>query len=531
MNWPSNVIPADLTDFETQARKLRYQALGRACKGQGIRHLLTAHHRDDQIETVLLGLVDGNARRYIRPSTPIPECWGIHGVHESGFHDVTLEQSATDTETKHDQCPEHYLPTVTQPPTFQRRLMEYGQVHLSRPLLGDDKQALTEICETGGINWEEDKSNTDLSKTPRNVVRFLLKNGNLPIALSKPSLLDLLERQQNRDQAVDRAAQATARSCQVISFDIRSGLLRVRLPYRLSLASPNDNIRFRRRVGVLVVESLLQAITPAEYISPKSLQWVAESIFPELRGSSSPSSGSKDLTAGGVHLRQIPQALQEQQVRSEQADIRLTPLDHDHVWVLSRQPYTNDSLSQVFPSSLSESLVDGTSQGQFRRSTTTVAVQTLWSEWKLWDGRYWIRVKNLTTQAVKVRHLSPSDVLSLKSLLDAGRWQQLVLILRDAAPGKVRRTLPIVVQQAADDKDDEKIIAIPSLGDIGDMRHLLPSNTDDLCWELRYKQVSTIYTKRPGQALPVSVEPHLIKTWDGELKVRSLNLDVECRSV
>ena len=45
---------------EAAARKLRYAALGEMCRHHGVRLMLTAHHLDDQAETVLLQLLRGS---------------------------------------------------------------------------------------------------------------------------------------------------------------------------------------------------------------------------------------------------------------------------------------------------------------------------------------------------------------------------------------------------------------------------------------------------------------------------------------
>jgi tRNA(Ile)-lysidine synthase len=45
---------------EAAARKLRYAALGEMCRVHGVRLMLTAHHLDDQAETVLLQLLRGS---------------------------------------------------------------------------------------------------------------------------------------------------------------------------------------------------------------------------------------------------------------------------------------------------------------------------------------------------------------------------------------------------------------------------------------------------------------------------------------
>ncbi len=93
LQWPKDINPSELTQFESQARKLRYQALGTACREHGIGSLLLGHHADDQAETVLMRLAQGqkaSGLRGISPSGEIPECWGMHGVHLSGAMEAGL---------------------------------------------------------------------------------------------------------------------------------------------------------------------------------------------------------------------------------------------------------------------------------------------------------------------------------------------------------------------------------------------------------------------------------------------------------
>jgi len=53
------LLDADKNGIEASARRARYAALGELCRQHGVRLLLTAHHQDDQVETVLLQMLRG----------------------------------------------------------------------------------------------------------------------------------------------------------------------------------------------------------------------------------------------------------------------------------------------------------------------------------------------------------------------------------------------------------------------------------------------------------------------------------------
>lgn len=109
---------------EEAARIARYQALGEMCREQGCKLLLTAHHQDDQAETVLLQLVRGA---------------GLPGL--SGM---------TALQVRHE-------------------LIGDG-VSLGRPLLGVGRAALEQACEALGLEHIDDESNGDL-RYRRNALR------------------------------------------------------------------------------------------------------------------------------------------------------------------------------------------------------------------------------------------------------------------------------------------------------------------------------------------------------------------------
>ncbi|ARJ65110.1 tRNA lysidine(34) synthetase TilS [Magnetospirillum sp. ME-1] len=65
------------SDLQAAARAARYRLLGEACAEEGILHLLLAHHRDDQAETLLLRLGRGSGLDGLSAMAPErPTAWG-----------------------------------------------------------------------------------------------------------------------------------------------------------------------------------------------------------------------------------------------------------------------------------------------------------------------------------------------------------------------------------------------------------------------------------------------------------------------
>ncbi|MDR6394813.1 tRNA lysidine(34) synthetase TilS [Herbaspirillum seropedicae] len=110
---------------EEAARLARYAALGRLCRQQGARVLLTAHHLDDQAETVLLQLLRGS---------------GLAGL--SGM----------------DRC-------NTAP-----ALLGDDRLLMARPFLGVTRAQLEAVADAMSLKWIEDESNSDPRYT-RNALR------------------------------------------------------------------------------------------------------------------------------------------------------------------------------------------------------------------------------------------------------------------------------------------------------------------------------------------------------------------------
>ena len=111
--------------IEASARKLRYRALGDMCRAHGAGVLLTAHHLDDQAETVLLQLLRGSG-----PA-------GLSGMDAA------------------NAAPE---------------LLGNPDLVMARPLLPLGRAELEAHALAAGLAWVEDESNGDL-RYARNALR------------------------------------------------------------------------------------------------------------------------------------------------------------------------------------------------------------------------------------------------------------------------------------------------------------------------------------------------------------------------
>lgn len=116
--------------LEAAARRVRYGVLLEIGREVGARWVATAHHRDDQVETILLRLLFGSGWEGLSGIQPVWRPGGSRGTEE--------------------------------PP-----------VAIVRPLLALPHAALIQDLRAQGLSWVEDPTNRDLSQ-PRNLVRHRL---------------------------------------------------------------------------------------------------------------------------------------------------------------------------------------------------------------------------------------------------------------------------------------------------------------------------------------------------------------------
>ncbi len=181
------------------ARKLRYKAFRKAAEGWGIDKLALAHHRDDQVETILMRIIRGT---------------GVGGL--KGMEKI-------------------------------RRW--YG-IHLIRPLLSISRQTIENYCQEQGLNPRLDRSNLSLAYT-RNRVRLellpLLSTYNPRVKEAILQLSEIISEEEKvwREMESDAFRQVvTEKSLASLTLDLSSFL-------HLSVA-------LQRRIVKLILSCLLK---------------------------------------------------------------------------------------------------------------------------------------------------------------------------------------------------------------------------------------------------------------------------------
>lgn len=498
--------PHQLRGFETQARRLRYQSLGHQCQLASRRSLLTAHHGDDVAETLLMRLASGStglALSSMKGRSPFPECFGVHGVDRSGNFERTARWLAhiiakSKDLSRYSFDTEHLRRSVESKP-----VIEEGGIQVIRPFLAWTKRDLIDICQTDCVDWEEDKTNQDLSLTPRNVVRHLLSHDQLPKALRTTPLLHLNARLKKRQIYHNSEFHGIERCCDVIRLDIRSGTLLVRFIDRIgygdSIDGTQNELRTVGRIQKLaacVLESFVALVSPLETVNLQGLEHAAEEIFGDFRAHSDLSKGNKiRLTAGGVQFERIYAPIDGPAHIKGSAHFpkrfRHLKLNPNFVWRLSRQPSVTNTGCLIIPPFSQSRKTKMTSRYLARFEDYNNGYEG-WSPWKLWDGRYWIRVKNDTGRLLRVRSYQERDADCLKKVLPQHRWRTLNERIGLAAPAKIRWTLPVIAQMQGHPRDQNKdhVLALPSLGDNGRIYLGSQSGSQGMNWELRYKNIS-----------------------------------------
>ncbi|KAL8928093.1 MAG: hypothetical protein Q9172_001080 [Xanthocarpia lactea] len=483
LEWPPGVVPSELSNFESEARRLRYQALGKACHDAKIPSLLFGHHKADEKETLIMRLIEGyrgEGLRGIPAESDIPDCQGIYGAYRSGGrgYTTTLNASAKALALKRKGMAQ-MLPPAEE---YREPGFEYGGVRIYRPLLRFSKRTLQSTLNDASIPWVEDPTNQDPTVSVRNAIRFLTQAGLLPKALSDPphgdgytleiAAKNIRRKYQSRNDYADALFQA----CDIISFDARAGSLEVRVPTFADLKIPGDSFwrsprshwAFEREhIAARLVRLLLQLVTPKDHISLQSLETATKRMFFDSEksypGRGKTCTPSAVFTAGGVYCERVDSSIDD-----------LKDLVQ-HTWRLSRQPYRLDSPEPECNLPPARPLP----QNPKAKKQRPIASPDM--PWQLWDGRYWVQVINGTSKPLKICPLTEDRLHLLKARVRAEDCQGtkrsafLQGTLRAAAPGSLRFTLPAIVDE------DDNVLVLPTLG--------FEFESLGIEWRIRYRRV------------------------------------------
>jgi tRNA(Ile)-lysidine synthase len=454
-----------MPNFESMARKYRFRVLGKACRDSDINSLLLAHHEDDQAETVLMRMINGHRTTGllgIKAISEIPECYGMYGVHESGG----LHQCAEDAQ----QClPRDSTTTIATWENVSKHSpqlpAEAGGIRVYRPLLNFSKARLIATCQTEKTEWFEDATNKDPTLTMRNTIRHMYSSHSMPAALSKPALLALTAKLQENSNRQRDIIKSWLSKCSNCHLDTRTGTLQIRFP-DLSKLQESVSTTLPKDSGLIAARLLrhvITLVTPKEHVELSSLHGAVERIFPEFLSHQELPVPPTAVTSCGVLFQPLTATSVEQ-------DLSISA--QKCTWLMSCQLYP--SCSSMRPSIF------------FSPTGST------WSPWTLYDGRYWIRIQNLSTETIHVRPFHKDDMTAFRHDIHEKYEAEFRRVLK-SAPGSVRWTLPAIALWTGDGND--MILALPSLG------LALPKSEELAKWEIRYKKINT--ADMPVAEIPV----------------------------
>ncbi|APA15600.1 hypothetical protein sscle_15g103700 [Sclerotinia sclerotiorum 1980 UF-70] len=444
--------PSKLPNFESLARKYRFQAIGKYCQKSDINSLLLGHHSDDQAETVVMRLAKGALGAGllgIKPSSPIPECGGLYGVHESGSP-ITLSPPITNLNRQTKPLPSRQTGqnNIDSPASGAKNIMpelkvESGGITLYRPLLEFPKERLIATCKALGMEWFEDDTNNDPTLTDRNAIRYLYDRTGLPSILPKSRVLSLAAQFQNADNLRQQEVDQLIKKCKVTSFSTRRGTLIIRFPF-IAHDAPQ-----RSTIAAMLLRRIIMTVTPNSVVSLEQALKAVPEIFPLSENEIAP----KIFNTAGVLFQPI------------NVDPKIGGSNEWHIFRQPRYRYSPDEI--VVPELLPEKQ----------------------PSWVLFDNRYWLSIHNeLASQAgsLVVRFLNEDDISKLgKALNEKGSW--ILKRLLRAVEGEMRwiYSLPVVVWRPHGGVivGQEVIVGLPTLG-------VRVDGFNRVKWLCRYKKIN-----------------------------------------
>ncbi|KAF2131491.1 hypothetical protein P153DRAFT_365073 [Dothidotthia symphoricarpi CBS 119687] len=468
LSWSEGYDIHDDKRFETDARTLRYQALGKACKANKVSSLLVAHHADDQAETVMMRIMNNRLRSGLQAMQSvewIPECYGIYGVHHSGQR----------------QGPDPYL-DIPFP-------IERGGIRILRPLLRIEKSRLIATCEEQGVAWAEDKTNSIQTLTARNAIRHVIKNHKLPAVLNVKSLVDISLNMQKRVESHKAHAEKLFDQCP-IKMDIQTGCLLVRFPPFASLLNrlikSASDMNEAKNNAYFLVERVAELVTPKPKAPLSQLAGTIENIYPEFRDPEDELAHYNEARMKNYSVYSVWWRLWDKESPFEDqylGDNLNGSSSKSREWLLTRQPLDTEEKRN-----LANQIVYPPAQTV---SSTSVSKPT----WQFFDGRYWIRLQNYSQDTLIMRIFSKEDLRHLpspqkpdmtKSPLNGLLPERFITATFNLLkPSDVRFTLPAVFRKDST-TGEETLVGFPTLN-VGMGSPGAPQRVCD--WNVRYKKI------------------------------------------
>ncbi|KAJ5098451.1 hypothetical protein N7532_005452 [Penicillium argentinense] len=485
--------------FETHARRLRFQALGIACRDRNIETLLMGHHQDDAVETTILRLsagARGAGLAGIQAVARIPECHGIFGVSQSGSSIVLSgrqRNASVKAQLRVDNSTGPTVSLVPNEPNLNKEstrssvgdepLISTGGVYICRPFLGFPKKSLLDTCHRYNIPYVSDPTNFDPTLTARNTVRSLLSSGSLPRALQSPSILSLSKTSnsfiQASNQLTDRVLSAGSH---ILDLNLRCGSLVVEFLSSPELLDPLLSESRAKEIKSLALRRITELISSfhGKSFPLRSFEPYVSRLFDSRNNQP-----RHVFTLAGCMFTPLT-VKPVQNAPSALADLEGSSPMHGNVWLVTRQPYMKNRA----PFTRIDLAV--------RSSTTEPArlpMKHIQTSWTLWDDRFWLRVSISPHEEGKDKCLAPFSLFlrpfqktdlgyacrNLDSLTESlsapeqtlpetrSRFNEIRKILTDEAPGSIRYTIPVLGMRLPSEKSQsneevEHLLALPTLG-------------------------------------------------------------------
>lgn len=416
--------------------------------------------------------------------------------------------------------------------------LEGGGLYLYRPLLDFSKAQLVATCQKSGVEWHEDVTNTDKNLTTRNTIRHLLNADVLPAALRTESLLQLSRTMNSLIGMCNEAVEGILQQTSIV-LHTRSGTTTVEFPKDLYAQLLGDTTpdyqRFMTQYkAAQLMRRILYLVSPVDGIQIADLELAVSRAFPGLLRPSSNSGSSRTKDVAEVKPEEDRTMLM---LPTHQTDARAMQTKGDsptHVVVaavklsMHRVPFghavgpsdtspglqkNRSSLEDVPGEKLAWSLErtpPTNSQSRFgtvtmlaARDDRPVSLDVTWTDWQLFDGRFWIRIRyqpfNQTPgHSIVVRFLKEQDVVYLRNPLSTvlPKMERVEKLLKRFAPGKIRFTLPVIIESSkvineqGEANTVEKVCALPSLlWGVKGWSQSKENSPAPWQWEIRYKKV------------------------------------------